>query len=305
MVEFVSFSNVIIDDIYLSDGRTSLSTLGGSGTHALVGMRVWSDRLGLVASVGNDIEEGQRRRLAGLADLRGLVIRPDCSTPRARQFFDPSQEERIEVLADAADFERCKPRPDELPPDYARAHGFHITWGSVEEHSSLVTMLQERNSALIIAWEPSPGQVREPRRVLQRAIGQVDVFSPNLREGRLMSGHHEPSAVCAELLGWGARCVALRLGADGSLLCTADAGWRIPAVPTRVVDTTGAGNSYCGGLLTGLGSGYPAVESGLRAAVSSSFAIEQFGIPRFGEELAMERERRMGWIRDRVEALPW
>ena len=50
--KYVTFSNIIIDDIVLWDGSTHMSVLGGSGTHALIGMRVWSDRLGFVASVG-------------------------------------------------------------------------------------------------------------------------------------------------------------------------------------------------------------------------------------------------------------
>src|SRR5436309_10680967 len=34
--EYVTFSNLIIDDIVLSDGRSFMNTLGGAGTHALV-----------------------------------------------------------------------------------------------------------------------------------------------------------------------------------------------------------------------------------------------------------------------------
>ena len=45
--EYVTFSNIIIDDIVLWDGSTHMSVLGGSGTHALIGMRVWSQSLGL------------------------------------------------------------------------------------------------------------------------------------------------------------------------------------------------------------------------------------------------------------------
>ena len=45
--DYVAYSGLIIDDIVLPDGRTYFNTLGGSGTHALVGMRIWSDRLGV------------------------------------------------------------------------------------------------------------------------------------------------------------------------------------------------------------------------------------------------------------------
>jgi hypothetical protein len=54
--DYITFSNIIIDDIVLWDGRTYMGTLGGAGTHALIGMRLWSDRLGFVATIGHDFE---------------------------------------------------------------------------------------------------------------------------------------------------------------------------------------------------------------------------------------------------------
>ncbi len=37
----ISISSVIIDDIVLPDGTTYMAILGGGGTHAAMGMRVW------------------------------------------------------------------------------------------------------------------------------------------------------------------------------------------------------------------------------------------------------------------------
>jgi sugar/nucleoside kinase (ribokinase family) len=71
-------------------------------------------------------------------------------------------------------------------------------------------------------------------------------------------------------------------------------------VPTNVVDTTGAGDAYCGGFLVALGSGVDVAEAGARAAVSASFAIEQFGVPIFDEQTQMEAQRRLAWARDRI-----
>ena len=59
---------------------------------------------------------------------------------------------------------------------------------------------------------------------------------------------------------------------------------RSPRSQRSVVDTTGAGDAYCGGFLVALGNGLPVAEAGARAAVSASFAIEQFGVPMFDEE---------------------
>ena len=49
--------------------------------------------------------------------------------------------------------------------------------------------------------------------------------------------------------------------------------WHLPAVPTEVIDVTGAGNSYCGGFLTGLGDGLSPLEASLRGSSECQFLL--------------------------------
>jgi len=94
------------------------------------------------------------------------------------------------------------------------------------------------------------------------------------------------------------------MGEQGSLIRTPDGeGWLIPAVPASIVDVTGAGNAYCGGFLTGLGDGVSPTEAAMRATVSASFALEQFGLPGWQEAPVEEANRRLDWVRKRVEPL--
>src|SRR5919201_366937 len=125
--EFVTLSNLIIDDIVLADGRSFMNTLGGAGTHALVGMRVWSDRLGYVAAVGADLDPRHRAVLEALGvDLRGMIERAGYQTARAWQLFEPD-ERRIEVFrTNEEEFNRLKPQFADIPADYLAAKGFHL-----------------------------------------------------------------------------------------------------------------------------------------------------------------------------------
>jgi sugar/nucleoside kinase (ribokinase family) len=88
------------------------------------------------------------------------------------------------------------------------------------------------------------------------------------------------------------------MGATGSILGTSSGErWQIPAVPARIVDVTGAGNAYCGGLVVGLAQRDSYFEAALRGAVSGSFAIEQFGIPAFNAASPAEASARLNWAR--------
>jgi sugar/nucleoside kinase (ribokinase family) len=133
-------------------------------------------------------------------------------------------------------------------------------------------------------------------------LSQIDLFSPDLGEGQMLTGEQAPERILDRLVGWGGRLVALRMGARGSLVATADgARYRVPAVPATIVDVTGAGNAYCGGFLVGLCSGLGVAESAARAAVSASFALEQFGVPSFTAEKHAEAARRLAWAQARIE----
>jgi len=300
--DYVAYSGLIIDDIVLPDGRTFFNTLGGSGTHALVGMRVWSDRLGYFAAVGCDFDRGHRELLERLGiDLRGLIARDGYRTARAWQLFEP-EERRVEVFrTDVEDFYRLEARLEEMPSDYLDARGYHVHFGTLAQTVELLQNLRVVNPTARLVWEPTPLQFTGTGDEFHAVLSQVDLVSPDLDEARKMTGQNTTRGMVGTLLGWGAPAVALRMGARGSLVATAGGEvYAVPAAPTHVVDTTGAGDAYCGGFLVALGNGVDVAEAGAWAAVSASFAIEQFGVPMFDEQTWVEAERRLAWARERI-----
>jgi adenosine kinase len=68
----------------------------------------------------------------------------------------------------------------------------------------------------------------------------------------------------------------------------------IPSFPaTRVVDPTGAGDAYRGGLLSGLINGCDLRESAILGSVCASFAVESRGtqVYRFSQEEFAQRRQ--------------
>ena len=304
-VDYIAFSNLIIDDIVFPDGRSSMNVTGGSGLHALVGMRVWSDNIGYAASIGANLDQ---KHLDGLTrfgvDVEGLVLRDNYPTARAWQIFE-EDDTRIEIFrTDPEDFDRQKVTEADLPDSYRNAKGFHIQWGAVNETEELVRTLKSKNPDVNLVLEASPDDTQEGKATFKRLLPQVTLFAPDREEASLITGKSEPEELCDELIAWGAPMVAIRMGSRGSMVKTKDGdGWILPAVPTNIVDVTGAGNSYCGGFVTGLGDGLPPLDAALRAVVSASFALEQLGLPAWTERPAAEAERRINWARERVEKL--
>ncbi|GAA5532500.1 ribokinase [Deinococcus aluminii] len=79
------------------------------------------------------------------------------------------------------------------------------------------------------------------------------------------------------LLTRGPRAVTVTLGARGSLTVTADAVDRLPAFPVTPVDTTGAGDTFCGVLTAWLAQGHPLPTALHAAGVAAALACTRPG----------------------------
>jgi sugar/nucleoside kinase (ribokinase family) len=75
-----------------------------------------------------------------------------------------------------------------------------------------------------------------------------------------------------------------KLGELGSVICDAETGVLIhtPAHPVRIVDTTGAGDGYCGGFVAGLVTGRPLAECAAMRTISASRVVRSLRSSRNG-----------------------
>ncbi|MFI7635647.1 carbohydrate kinase family protein [Nonomuraea sp. NPDC049400] len=83
-------------------------------------------------------------------------------------------------------------------------------------------------------------------------LPHVDYVLPNESQALLMTGCSDVQEAAQTLLADGPRGVLVTLGASGSLVVTPDGTEPVPAIKTDVSDTTGCGDAYCAGFLTGL-----------------------------------------------------
>jgi len=292
---FLSIGSIVVDDIVLPDGRTRMGVLGGGGTHAAMGMRVWSQKVGLLGALGRDLAETDRRELERAVDVRGPA-RPDAPTPRAWQLYETDGRRTHVDRTDPRLFMAMCPRPEEFPAGYAGAMGVRLECEAPDPLREWMARLRQSGCAHIL-WEPWNVFCRpENRRVFDDLAPLLDVVSPNLGQARRLTGLEDPRRILTALLDVGTRMVVLRMGETGSLLAGRDeAPVAVPACPVaRVVDVTGAGNAYCGGFLVGLAETGDLEQAGRYGAVSASFALERFGAVFPLEGLRARAEERLG-----------
>lgn len=278
-MDYIAFG-VILDHLDLP-GEPERVVLGGGGPQTAFGLRLWADQVGLAARVGADLPDWawDWLRAAGI-DTAGLAI-TDRPTLRARQPFDAAGQRGHEWLTPGSAVGAQLARSaSALPASYRAPRGWHLGLHPDEPDLGFLADLRALGGTLSV--EPfRPARERPAPAALRALLSAADIFSPNRADAESLVGSGQPLALVERLAEAGAAVVALRLGAEGSLVYARAAGQpaRIPALLVPVVDRVGAGNAYCGGFLTGWVETGDVVEAGLRGAVAASFLLEQVGLP--------------------------
>ncbi|MFY9751717.1 MAG: carbohydrate kinase family protein [Candidatus Acidiferrales bacterium] len=112
---------------------------------------------------------------------------------------------------------------------------------------------------------------------LTQALGMVDVLKPCKAAARELTGEADYERVADELLRLGPRLVAITLGTDGCLITTRENRVHVPAFKVDVVDTTGAGDAFMGGLSYGLLQGWELGRVGLFANACAALCCTKVG----------------------------
>ncbi|KPC96395.1 ribokinase [Streptomyces sp. NRRL F-6602] len=110
----------------------------------------------------------------------------------------------------------------------------------------------------------------------------VDLLVPNRTELGALAGLATEPVTLDEVASAarrlrGAAAVVVTLGGDGVLLCEGSAHLHIPAFPVTALDTTAAGDSFCGALAVALAEGRPLEDAARFAAAAAAVSTTRPG----------------------------
>lgn len=108
-------------------------------------------------------------------------------------------------------------------------------------------------------------------------LPHVDHVLPNEEQAAIMTGEDDPEKAALALLERGPRTAVVTVGAAGSVVAAGGAVRRIPAVDVNVVDTTGCGDAYCAGFITGLVRGEDVHESARWGTAAAATVAQGLG----------------------------
>lgn len=140
-------------------------------------------------------------------------------------------------------------------------------------------------------WRPNLWPDREAGIVAMKSLVQhADILKVSDEELPLLTGTGDPEYGARLLLEQGPSLVLVTLGKDGAFVSSAAGSFRVPAPEVSVLDTTGAGDSFVGGLLFRLSlieDPLPPDSGILRSAVSFANAVAALCVTRRGAITAL------------------
>ena len=110
----------------------------------------------------------------------------------------------------------------------------------------------------------------------------VDYFIPNETEteyftGVKVSDEYSAKEAAKVLMGKGVKNVIITMGKKGAFFCNERESFVVPSTSSKAVDTTGAGDCFCGAFCTALAEGKPVNDSILFANCAAGISVTRMG----------------------------
>ena len=268
----LAVGSIAFDTIETVKGKRE-KILGGSSTYFSVSSSYYTD-VSLIGIVGKDFSKENWNIFNKYNINVDSVEQSDGMTFSWGGKYNDDFSRRDTLFTELGVFEKFK-------PNIVNNHDKPILYlGNIQPELQFDVISKVENPYLIAADSMNLWIDLFPNQVLE-LIKKVDIFLLNDEEAIQLCGHKDLNKIINEFLSYGPRIVIIKMGSEGSLLGFENQIIKISCVPNvDVVDPTGAGDSFAGGVLGyiskyGLDNPVKAVMHGTAVA---SFTVSAFGL---------------------------
>ena len=280
-MSIVVVGSVAYDKVETGRGNAT-DALGGSAAFFSVAARFFTP-VSIVAVVGSDFRPEDQQLLADRGiDLRALE-KQEGKTMRWHGRYHEDMNKRDTLSLELNVFDGFMPN---LLPDQRRCDYLFL--------GNIAPVLQERvlsqvMSPKLVAGDTMDHWILDTHEDLIRLLPKIDILTVNDDEARLLAGEHNLVKAGRAILAMGPRSILIKRGEYGVLQFSQEGMFAVPAYPLEeVVDPTGAGDTFAGGMMGFLARHGRITESSLRTAVVYGSVMASFVVERFSLERLLE-----------------
>jgi len=232
--------------------------LGGSVANTALTMACCGIEVAIIGRVGIDALGTQvlSDLQAGGVDVSLVQRDPDVSTGIMFIVVTPDGERTMFGFRGA----NVHTNPADIPEtDLRNARHFHLSGyallESPQRDAAFRALEIAQRAGMSTSLDAGLGTVIQQAEAMRSLLPHIDLFLPSIREAELLTGTSNAEAAIAQLREQGAKAVALKLGAEGCMVGTAKGNFAVPSFALKARDTTGAGDAFDAGVISGRLSG--------------------------------------------------
>lgn len=263
-------------------GETACGTafykgFGGKGANQAVAAARLGAHVSFVGCVGaDDFGRAIREQLANEGvGITHLGTDPDRPTGTAAILVDDAGENAI-VGVPGANL-GLTPDDVEAAADLLRSSAIVLAPCEVMIETITAAFQIVHRAGRMCILNPAPA-----RELPDELLSLLDVIVPNETELRMLTGRTTGSlddvvAAAHMLRSRGPEVAIVTLGSRGAVVVDAAGHWHLPGIPVTAVDTSGAGDAFCGALAAALAAGTPLLDAARKANSVAAYSVTRPG----------------------------
>ena len=291
------FGSVALDTIR-TPTKVLKDVLGGAATFAAMSASFFV-KPGLIAVIGQDFPKKYHNILNKFLDLSGLES-ANGKTFRYDGSYDETLSHRTTNKTELNVLGSFNPI---VPDEYKKSEFVYLANNDPVQNTKVIKEFDRIKFSMcdtIDFW------ISTKRDDVVKMMGLVNSVVINDEEAKLLTKTQNLIKCAKKIMEWGAEYVIIKKGEHGSLLFYEDVVFPSPAFSMEnIVDPTGAGDSFAGGMIGYIASKNSTKISTVREAtvygnIMGSFAVEEYGIDGLSELKKSQIQKRFNQYKKMV-----
>ncbi|MGQ0795112.1 MAG: PfkB family carbohydrate kinase [Nitrosopumilaceae archaeon] len=269
------FGSVALDTIR-TPKKVLKDVLGGAATFAALSASFFV-KPGLIAVIGQDFPKKYHHLLDKFLDLDGLKL-ASGKTFRYDGSYDETLSHRTTNKTELNVLGNFDPK---VPEEYKKSEFVYLANNDPIQN---IKVIEEFDRIKFSMCDTIDFWISTKRDYVIKMMGMVDSVVINDEEAKLLTKTQNLIKCAKKIMEWGAQYVIIKKGEHGSLLFYEDVVFPSPAFSMEnILDPTGAGDSFAGGMIGYMASKNNTKFSVIREAavygnIMGSFAVEEYGV---------------------------
>jgi sugar/nucleoside kinase (ribokinase family) len=278
-MSILTIGTMAFDSIITPFGKAD-KVVGGACTYISWAASYWHDQINLVSIIGDDFPEDEIKALQNRGvNMDGLVRVQGKKSFYWAGKYHQDMNNRDTLVTDLNVLADFKPV---LPDSYRNCD--YIMLGNLTPDIQLSVLDQLLSKPKLIVLDTMNFWMNHNLDTLLEVISKVDVLTINDEEARQLSGEHSLVRAASKVHLMGPKYLVIKKGEHGALLFHDDKIFFAPGLPVPdVVDPTGAGDSFAGGMIGYLARTDDVSYANMKTAIiygstMASFCVEDFSL---------------------------